>query len=230
MPLPEPVLQLQDLYFGWPGGSDRWHIPELSIKRGEHCFLHGPSGCGKSTLLALLAGMIKPQAGSVTMLGSQVSSFAGRRRDRFRADHMGIIFQQFNLVPYLNALENVLLTCRFSRLRREKLALPLHAAGCDALRALGLPENRWRAPVGALSVGQQQRVAAARALLGGPEIILADEPTSALDAHNRDRFVEVLIQQARDHQSTVLFVSHDRDLSGHFSHSLEIGQWREAGV
>jgi putative ABC transport system ATP-binding protein len=144
-------------------------------------------------------------------------------RDRFRADHLGVIFQQFNLVPYLSAQANVVLPCRLSKLRRARTGQHPDDTATRLLQQLGITGEHWHRGVTELSIGQQQRVAAARALIGAPEIILADEPTSALDADNRDNFLDLLLNLARERQTSVVFVSHDRSLAGHFHHQLALG-------
>ncbi|PVY77352.1 putative ABC transport system ATP-binding protein [Tamilnaduibacter salinus] len=221
------VLTINNMHFQWPRNATAWHIPDLQLRAGEHGFLHGASGSGKSTLLALLAGLTVPQSGKITLLGQHFSSRSRRQRDRLRADHIGIIFQQFNLVPYLPAIDNVQLPGHFSRRRRERVHDALYDAARHLLQTLAVPESLWRSPVTALSVGQQQRVAAARALLGAPELILADEPTSALDTDNRDRFLELLMDQARQANSTIVFVSHDPALGRRFSQHHDMQQWQE---
>lgn len=185
--------------------------------------MRGPSGAGKSTFLSLLAGMLLPSSGTLEVLGEAPDSKRAGARDRFRADHLGVIFQQFNLVPYLTALGNVTLPCRLSKTRLARTAPSPEKSGEHLLSQLAIPESHWHQPVQALSIGQQQRVAAARALIGAPELILADEPTSALDTDNRDRFLDLLLGLAAERQSSVVFVSHDRGLAGHFHHQLNLG-------
>lgn len=216
------TLELKDLTFQWDRHHPALSYPDITLATGEHLFLQGPSGSGKSTLMSLIGGLIVPNAGSVRVLGTDLAKLTGGQRDRFRADHMGVIFQQFNLVPYLNPLDNVLLPCRLSQKRRTR-ALPTPTKQATfLLNALGIPESHWRRPVTRLSVGQQQRVAAARALIGTPELILADEPTSALDTDNRDRFIELLLQLAAKQRSSVVFVSHDQSLAGRFDHQIAL--------
>src|SRR5690606_18542745 len=180
------AIETRQLRFRWPGQSHALAFPDIRLRRGEHLFLHGPSGTGKSTLLSILAGMMLPETGTITMLGEDLTAHSAGARDRFRAHHLGVIFQQFNLVPYLSALANVTLPCRLSALRRTRTDQHPDAAAGQLLQELGIPENHWHHGVTEMSIGQQQRVAAARALIGAPEIILADEPTSALDTDNRD--------------------------------------------
>jgi putative ABC transport system ATP-binding protein len=216
------LIELLDLRFAWPrSGHDTLHIPALHIAAGEAVFLHGPSGCGKSTLLGLLAGVLVPTAGEVRLLGAPFSRCRGAARDRLRADHIGYLFQQFNLLPYLGVLDNVLLPCRFSA-RRAQRAGDAVARARELLAAIELPEALWSRRADALSVGQQQRVAAARALIGTPELVIADEPTSALDAALRDSFMALLLQQCRASGSTLVFVSHDERLAAHFDRRLAL--------
>lgn len=186
----------------------------------------GPSGSGKSTLLNIIGGVIKPQHGIVNLNGHDLIKLSASQRDHLRADCIGYVFQQFNLVPYLNAIENVLLPCQFSSIRRKKAAKITGTCRDEAHKLLqefftnASPD--FSKPVSHLSVGQQQRVAAARALIGNPELIIADEPTSALDHNARQLFMKQLLQQAKNHGSTLLFVSHDPTLQTHFKSIVEM--------
>ncbi len=214
------AVTTSELGYRWPDSKAALQFPDITLERGEHLFIKGPSGSGKSTLLGLLAGMLRPTSGTVSLLGEDITPFTNGQRDRFRADHMGVIFQQFNLVPYLTTLANVTLPCRLSP-KRHQLAKPEPLQEAAALLAeLAIPQSHWHQPVTRLSVGQQQRVAAARALIGHPELILADEPTSALDTDNRDRFIELLLTLGQKAGSSVIFVSHDQSLATHFDHEL----------
>lgn len=219
------VVTLDEVRFRWAGqSSDTVAIDELRLDVGEHLFVRGASGSGKTTLLSLLTGVNTPTSGEVRLLGTDLSTLSPSRRDQFRADHLGVVFQQFNLLPYLTALENVTLACAFSR---RKSARAVDAGGLAStakglLRALNLDDEQHSAPVAELSVGQQQRAAVARALIGEPEIVLADEPTSSLDADNRDRFLELLFREVEAHGCTLIFVSHDQQLAGRFSRFIEL--------
>lgn len=220
---PPPAIEVRGLGFAWQKAQPTLHFPDFTLPQGEHLFVHGPSGTGKSTLLSLLAGMLQPAEGRVHLQGTDLYRLKTRARDRFRADHLGVIFQHFNLVPYLTARGNATLPCRLSARRRD---LTEPGAGPEAerlLASLAIPEDHWHRKVNRLSIGQQQRVAAARALIGAPGIILADEPTSALDTDNRDRFLDLLLELADRHATSVLFVSHDHTLASHFHHHLELG-------
>ncbi|MBQ1763338.1 MAG: ATP-binding cassette domain-containing protein [Aquincola sp.] len=212
----EPLVHCQSLRFRWPGAAhDTLAIDHFEVQAGSTLFLHGPSGCGKSTLLSVLAGVLQPQAGRVTMQGQAWSDLPAGRRDQRRADLVGYVFQQFNLLPYLSVLDNVLLPCRFSAVRRQA-AGDAPAAARALLQRMDLPPALWTREPTALSVGQQQRVAAARALIGRPALVIADEPTSALDEDLRERFVDVLLQACADAGSAIVFVSHDQRLAGRF--------------
>ena len=188
-------------------------IDELSVRRGERLFIAGPSGSGKSTLLSLLGGVVVPRTGSVEVLDTNLAAMRGWQRDRFRADHVGFVFQMFNLVPYLSVVDNVTLPCRFSDRRRQRAESRSTTVDGEARRLLAALEldhdGLLERSVVELSIGQQQRVAAARALIGEPEIVIADEPTSALDEGTRERFLELLFAECERAHTTLLFVSHD---------------------
>lgn len=214
------AITLTQLRFGWGAGA-LLDIERLEVNSGERVFLQGASGSGKSTLLNLIGGVLSPQAGAIHLLGHEVSALGAGARDRFRADHVGFVFQMFNLLPYLNLLDNVVLPCRFSPVRRARAVARDGSPEASARRLLAhleldAPELLQR-PVSTLSMGQQQRVAVARALIGEPELVIADEPTSALDADNRDRFLDLLLAEVEAAASTLLFVSHDPALRRHFS-------------
>ncbi len=217
------VLRAEALRFAWPGAAAPCiDIEHLEIEAGEAVFLHGPSGCGKSTLLSLLAGVLVANAGRVTLLGQDWAALSGAARDRQRVAHVGYIFQQFNLLPYLSVLDNVLLPCRFSARRREQAAREggARAQAAQLLEAMGLPQTLWKRQAMQLSVGQQQRVAAARALIGHPEVVIADEPTSALDEDRREAFLDVLVEACRANRSALVFVSHDQRIAARFGRHL----------
>ena len=220
------LLQVSGLSFAWQGGkTPLLQIDNLTIKPGERIFIHGPSGCGKSSLLGLLGGVLLPQAGSIELAGADLTQMPARQRERSRVDHTGFIFQQFNLIPYLGVLANVLLPCQFSPRRAARASASdgsPRLAAQRLLAALGLDDDAHRRPVTLLSVGQQQRVAAARALIGSPELVLADEPTSALDADTQEVFLRLLFDECARANSALLFVSHDQRLAGQFQRRLDL--------
>nr|WP_158889839.1 MULTISPECIES: ABC transporter ATP-binding protein [unclassified Pseudomonas] len=227
-----PLVEIQDLGFAWPGQAECLDIRHFRLAPGEALFLEGPSGSGKTTLLGLLGGVQRPGRGQVRLLGQDLGTLATARRDRFRVDHTGFLFQQFNLLPFLSVLDNVLLPCQFSALRRER-ATARHGdprgAALTLLCALGLSDPALpRRPARELSIGQQQRVAAARALIGQPELVIADEPTSALDTDHRDAFLQLLFAECAAAGAGLLFVSHDRSLASRFDRHLTLAQLNAA--
>lgn len=210
------AIRVADLLYRWkPGLAPCLDIPDFEVAAGERVFLHGPSGSGKSTLLGLLGGIAVPERGQVTLLGHDLTRLGGHERDRLRADSMGFLFQQFNLLPWLSALDNVVLPCTFSSRRKARAGNP-QAEAKRLLSHLDLSADLWHKPAAELSVGQQQRVAAARALIGQPEIVIADEPTSALDAPRQQIFVDLLLAETQAVGAALLFVSHDARLAVHF--------------
>ncbi|MBC8651573.1 ABC transporter ATP-binding protein [Pseudomonas sp. MTM4] len=226
-----PLLELNELGFAWPGQTELLDIPHFELERSQSLFLKGPSGSGKTTLLGLIGGVQKAQRGTVRLLGSDLATLSSGARDRYRVDHTGYIFQQFNLLPFLSVAENVSLPCRFSTLRAER-ARQRHGSVAQAtaslLAHLGLSEALFERRAEALSIGQQQRVAAARALIGQPELVIADEPTSALDADSREAFLQLLFAECREAGSSLLFVSHDQSLAPLFDRSLSLSDLNRA--
>ena len=213
--MPEPAIDLRDVRFRWPGSASfALSLPGFAVAAGETVLLLGESGSGKSTLLSLICGTVVADAGTVCVAGTDLAQLSGGQRDRFRAEQVGMIFQQFNLLPFGSVLDNILLPLRFAPERRGRVE-----NGPDEAReicaALGLPDV-LASKASALSVGQQQRVAVTRAMIGRPPIIIADEPTSALDATSQSAFLDLLFAQVRSHGTTLLMVSHDPRLGDRF--------------
>jgi putative ABC transport system ATP-binding protein len=225
-------ISVSDFSFVWPGSNAAvLQNASLDVTAGERVMLRGPSGSGKSTLLAAISGVIDIPVGAVSVVVQDIGALPASKRDRFRADHMGLIFQVFNLVPWLSAVDNILLPCRFSKRRRERVTNPLDKEAQRLMAALGLdPDTLGASQASALSVGQQQRVAAARALIGAPEVILADEPTSALDPETKETFMQMLSQQAQESGAALLMVSHDSGLDHHFDRVIHITDLTQAGA
>ncbi len=218
------AVLLQDVHFAWRRGGFALTVPHLAIATGERVLLVGPSGAGKSTLLGLIGGVLPASRGAVQVLGQDLAALSARARDRFRGEHAGIVFQQFNLLPYASVLDNVLLPLRFAPQRRAR-AGGRHGSAAEARRllsALALDGGLEAARAATLSVGQQQRVAAARALIGSPEIILADEPTSALDQDRQRGFLALLFAEAARAGTTVIVVSHAPALAPQFDRVLDL--------
>lgn len=231
----EPIVQLENVEFAWAGTSQPvLSINEFSIIRGERVFLRGPSGSGKTTLLSLIAAVLTPQSGSIVVDGVALNDLRGGQKDQFRVDRIGLVFQQFNLLPFLSVRDNIQLPCRFSKIRKSQA----NQAGADLnqetdrlLRAMHLaPDEVVNKPVTELSVGQQQRVAVARALIGRPPLIIADEPTSALDSETRQAFIELLFVEADAAGCSLLFVSHDASLASLFDRSLDLREINTAAA
>jgi putative ABC transport system ATP-binding protein len=227
-----PAVSFDTVVFRWPGRQQApLAIPSFTVQAAEHVFVTGPSGSGKSTLLGLIAGILLPQSGTVFVNGVCLNALSGASRDIFRGDHIGVIFQQFNLIPYLSILENVLIPCRFSILRRARAGAqagsPAQAAQA-LLTRLDISSVLWHRRVNQLSVGQQQRVAAARALIGNPPILIADEPTSSLDAGRRIAFLRLLCEECRATGTSLLFVSHDQSLAEYFSTAISLPELNRA--
>lgn len=222
------IIQIKNLHYQWAKATKPiLIIKELTINKGEHIFIKGASGSGKTTLLNLLTGILLPNRGELMILDQALPNLSSSARDQFRSDHMGVIFQQFNLLPYLNVLDNVTLPCHFSK-RRKQLAGNSTSTAQRLLTALGLRAELFNKSITELSVGQQQRVAVARALIGHPELIIADEPTSALDSDTRNDFLNLLFQEAQQQNSTILFVSHDPAIASHFPRVIDLAELNQA--
>ena len=227
------MIKLSNVIFRW-----RRHdvfildVADFSIGPGECVFISGPSGSGKSTLLNLLGGVIQTQRGKVVVGKTNISALSGPERDLYRADHMGLLFQMFNLIPFLSILDNVALPCRFSLQRRQRAIEKSGSVEGEARRLLsrmGLDTHAiGHRSVKLLSTGQQQRVAAARALLGNPELVVADEPTSALDADTQRAFLDLLFEEVRTAGSTLVFVSHDNELGSRFDRVVSLREINRA--
>mgnify|MGYP001187706262 CR=1 FL=1 len=224
----EPIVDMSGVRFAWGGArSFALQIDRFTLERGDRALLFGPSGSGKSTFLSLLCGTVLPQAGRISILGTDITRLSAPARDRFRAEHFGIIFQMFNLLPYGSVIENVALPLSFADMRRARAA---GAGGADRearrlLASLGLEADLVDGHAASrLSVGQQQRVAAARALIGSPEIIVADEPTSALDRNRQIAILDLLFTEAEQAGAAVLMVSHDETLCSRFSRVVDLSE------
>ena len=212
-PASNPVLSIKDLAFSHrdrEGASFDLLIPELSVAAGEHVLLTGSSGSGKSTLLQLIAGLLEPERGAITVAGQSLGALQGAELDAFRGRTIGMIFQTFHLLDGFTALENVLMALMFSDLpdaeHRGRARELLERLGIDRIDAM--PDQ--------LSVGQQQRVAVARALATRPALVLADEPTASLDAENARNAIELIRETCRSEGAALVCTSHDTSLQTSF--------------
>ncbi len=231
----KPVVDINGLRFAWPKSKSLvLDIEHFSVKRGEMLFIMGESGIGKSTLLGIITGILVPQEGEVMILGQNISDLQGYKRDSFRADNIGYIFQMFNLIPYLSVIENVKLPCQFSSIKKTRALQQSSSLDEEALRLLThlnlKGDGLLNKPVVELSVGQQQRVAAARALIGRPELLIADEPTSSLDSAHRESFLRLLFDECSRSGSTLIFVSHDAGLTPFFDRVAEFREFNKAAA
>ena len=229
----KPVLKLRNVFFRWPGRSSfSLSLADLTVSYGEKLLLLGASGTGKSTLLSVISGTLLPDQGSVEIAKTEITNLSASARDRFRAEQLGVIFQQFNLLPFGSVADNILLPLRFAPIRRHRVK----DAKSEVVRlcaALGLPVDIGREKASSLSVGQQQRVAVARALIGHPPLIIADEPTSALDINSQDAFLDLLFTQAQTQGTSVVMVSHDERLGPRFDrilHMEEIAEFKRGAA
>ena len=222
----EDIVALQDVVFRWrPTLPPCLDIAEFRVSAGERVFLHGPSGSGKSSMLSLIGGVMLPERGHVRVLGTDLVRLPGAARDRLRAEHLGFVFQLFNLIPYLSGLDNIVLACRFSAKRRAAVEAAGRSVRDEARRLakhLDLAPQLLERSAAELSVGQQQRVAAARALIGGPQLVIADEPTSALDVDRERAFLELLLSECAATGAAVLLVSHDMRLADRFDRAVAL--------
>ncbi len=222
------AIDISALQFAYGRGPLVLDIPALTVERGSRVFLHGPSGCGKTTLLGILAGVLPATQGQVRVLDRDLVTMSGGQRDAFRAEHVGYVFQQFNLIPYLSAYDNIALPCRLDARRHARLgSTSLDAAIRDLAAQLDITSLLAQRST-ELSVGQQQRVAAARALLAAPELVICDEPTSSLDSDRRDAFLALLAQSVERARATLLFVSHDAALGARFDVQLSLPRLNRA--
>lgn len=221
------TLSLSEIEFSYAGAkAPLLKIPEFQTKAGESIFLYGPSGAGKSTLLEIIGGIHQPQKGQMHFQGMDMMAMTGPGRDRLRADHMGFIFQSFNLLPFLTARQNIELGLHFSPRKQGKVNDESFKSVVERLGLSHVLDQK----AGTLSVGQSQRVAAARAVLGQPELLIADEPTSSLDADHREKFIDVLFELAKSAKQSLLFVSHDRSLAKHFDREISLADINKAGA
>lgn len=218
------ALALHDVHFAWQSkGGFKLACPDFTQNKAETVLLLGESGSGKSTLLSLICGIVAPTRGQVCVSGTDVGAMRAGQRDRFRAEEIGVIFQQFNLLPYASVADNISLPLRFAPKRRAR-AGDVPAQTHALCTALGLPPDAPSTKAGQLSVGQQQRVAVARALIGQPPLIVADEPTSALDASTQTGFLDLMFAQVRQADASLLMVSHDARIADRFDRVIQLDE------
>jgi len=217
------VIEVRELVFGYPHGGFELLVRELDVAPGKRVAVVGPSGCGKTTLLHLLAGILTPASGSVTVDGVAVSELGREDRQDFRALAVGLVFQEFELLDYLDVLDNVLLPYRVS----PALSLDGEArqrAG-ELVEQVGLGDKRNSFPRH-LSQGERQRVAVCRSLVTLPRVLFGDEPTANLDADNRDHVMRTPFRYTEEQQAPLVVVTHDRELHGRFDTVADVRELR----
>lgn len=212
-------ISVDKLNFSYKNNVPVLNIDQLKIESGEKVFLYGPSGFGKSTLLNILAGVLKVNNGQVEVLGKNLDQISQSQRDHLRGENIGYIFQIFNLIPYLNIRENIVLPCLINKNRAS--GIDFYAQADELIKTLGLSQHADK-NITDLSIGQQQRVAACRALIGNPKLIIADEPTSSLDEKNTSEFMDLLLSEWEKRKFTLLFVSHDIGLKKYFQRTISL--------
>ena len=213
------ALELENIGFGYASDGFKLSLPKLHIQAGESVALIGPSGSGKTTLLNLISGILEPEQGSISIAGQELTSLGARQRRRQRLEGMGMIFQSFELLDYLDVRDNILLQARLAP--GVTVTADLEQRALSIASELGL-EDKWHRPITALSQGEQQRVAACRALLLDPSLVLADEPTGNLDPENKQAVLDHLIALCARDGRILLVVTHDHSLLPSFDRVIEM--------
>jgi ABC-type lipoprotein export system ATPase subunit len=219
------IIQIADLEFRYGEGDFALLVPELVVERGERVAVIGPSGSGKTTLLNLIAGITTSQRGRVVTKGVEVTALDDARRRAFRIRHIGLVFQEFELLEHLSVLDNVLLPYRINPSLR--LEPPVRQRAVELARMVGVADKLGRF-AHRLSQGEKQRAAVCRALIAEPEILLADEPTGNLDPTNKGRVLDILFDYAAERGATLLTVTHDHDLLGRFGRVIDFKQFHSS--
>ena len=218
----EETIKLDSLRFYWSKKTGfKINVPKFSVGQGEKVLLLGASGSGKTTLLSLICGFLNPVSGNIYLNNQRINDLTADKRDQYRSDNIGIIFQQFNLLPYASVIDNIILPLYFSKIRANKIINQRETA-LNICKSLRLPNSIKDMQASKLSVGQQQRVAVARALIGNPSLIIADEPTSSLDNDTQKNFLELMFRQIQENRSSLLMVSHDTSLASYFDRVIDI--------
>jgi len=215
------MIEINDLTFEYPGSDFRFDLNSLNIKSGKKVALIGPSGYGKTTLLNLLSGILEPIKGTIHLNGTEVTKLADSQRRNFRITNIGFVFQNFELIEYLNVLDNILLSYRINPSLSMSREVIDRAETISEQLGLG---DKLKRNVGKLSQGEMQRVAICRAILNNPKIILADEPTGNLDPRNKEKIIEILFDYSSRENATLITVTHDHSLLKGFDEVLDMQQ------
>ena len=212
------MIQANTLIYSYPTGGFRLRLAELSVKRGESVAITGPSGSGKTTLLNIIAGILRPDSGSLVVGQTELTSIDDSTARNFRAGRIGLIFQEFELLEYLSVQDNILLPYRINR--HLKLSDDIRVRCEQLAERMGIIDKLSRFPE-QLSQGERQRVAVCRALITEPELLLADEPTGNLDPENKTKVIDLLLELAREKNTTLVMVTHDHDLVSRFDRVID---------
>lgn len=220
------MIEISRLRFSYGPGAFALEVPELCIARGEKVAFVGPSGTGKTTLIHLIAGIFAPEAGSIRVGDFDLTSQPEHRRRVFRISRVGLVFQEFELLEYLSVRENILLP--FYVNAALTLSPTVRQAAVDLALSMNLGDKLQRRP-GTLSHGERQRVAICRALIAGPELLIADEPTGNLDADTARSILSILLREVDQRNATLLMVTHNRGLLDAFDRVIDVAGFARGG-
>lgn len=216
------MIRLENLKFQYPTGNFKLSIPQLNVEQGEKIAIIGPSGSGKSTLLNIISGILRPKSGLVSVNNTKLGSMNDAQRRNFRIRHIGFIFQDFQLLDYLNVQDNIVHPYRINK--ALKLTSDINTKASDLAAVMGVADKLIR-PISKLSQGEQQRVAICRAMITSPQLILADEATGNLDPANKLNILKHLFHTVDANKSTLLAVTHDIELTSHFDRVIDFKTW-----
>lgn len=218
------MITLENIFFRYPDGDFKLRINQLIFKTGSKTAIIGTSGYGKTTMLNLIAGIILPEEGNVSIENNVVNTLTDKHRRDFRIKNIGFIFQDFKLIPYLNVLDNILLPFRINNSIQIKRDIVADVRTIS--EELGIADKLKKMP-SKLSQGEKQRVAICRALLNKPSIILADEPTGNLDPENKNKIMDILFAAVDKYNATLITVTHDHEMLAGFENVIDFKNFQK---